>query len=151
MQREPENIRFCERQIQRLQGTLFFGTLEDAFLKELRDTLIDVAADHDQAAAIVAFWLRGNAGYPTPADFCEIARAMDASVAAPPGCERCAIYGGFLPRESIRTKGVFAGQTYTGMVPCDCTLGQLKRDAVRRLETARSLKSKSVTTPGRAS
>jgi hypothetical protein len=148
MQRVPENLRFCERQIERLQGLRFFGVLEDYALKELREALL-AAADQKEVQTIIDYWLRSNTSCPTPADLRAIARNIHESIGpAPKGCERCASFGGFVPCEGIRTTGVFAGQTYSGMVPCDCALGQFKREANKR---RRELEATLEPTPGRDS
>lgn len=76
MKKTEENISFCQRQIDRIEGTNFFASLSDVSIKELVDALLLSADSQAAAEMMVSSRLLLSDQRPTPADFAKM--AMDA-------------------------------------------------------------------------
>jgi len=137
----PENRAFCSRQIARFEILDFFSTLSAIGLKELCDALLRNAESEAQAESIVTFCIehphqstingRVCEKYPSPRYIAKVAATMNAVVSAPEACEHCvdSELPGYVRREYVQLSGIFKGETREVFVPCQCTLGRMKRAA----------------------
>ena len=127
MKRTSGNVHCCEKQIARLQGTRFFGTLTDVSINELQNALMQAAKSPIEAEAIITMWLTDHTDYPTVADIHRMGREMSGAAenVLPPPCEACGQFEGRIMVSYILQRGIFAGETRTKLIPCpDCKRGR---------------------------
>ena len=137
MEPTKENLRFCNRQIERLQGLHFFDTLSQAAIQELTKALLLADQNQAQAEMFISGWLAEHSEYPTPADIYQAARELtrNTNPALPEPCELCNEIPGYIRIEQEIKTGVFAGETRSALALCSCPRGKALGEAALKART----------------